>query len=294
MARVPALTTKGQAMTRSIVITGCSTGLGRAAALHLARRGWRVFATVRQESDQANLLVEAMAQDWQDRLIPVLCDITQPAQVERLGRVVADAAPALDALVNNAGTAWPSPLELLSLADLRAQLEVNVVAHLAVTQALLPQLKAAQGHLINVSSVGGRLVYPITGPYHISKFALEAMSDALRIELAPFGVKVVVVRPGSSPTAIWTTSLARAETEAARAHLGLYLPLAEAVRRAALASAHRGFPPEAFGRLVERILANPRPTPRYTLPAATGLLLFARALLPDRLWDWGVRRLLRW
>jgi NAD(P)-dependent dehydrogenase (short-subunit alcohol dehydrogenase family) len=253
-----------------------------------------VFATIRKESDQASLLVEAMAQGWQDRLIPVLCDITQAEHVERLARVVAGAAPALEGLVNNAGTGWPGPLELLPLADLRAQLEVNVIAHLAVTQALLPLLKAARGHVINVSSVGGRLVYPLMGPYHMSKFALEAMSDALRVELSPFGVKVVVVRPGSSPTAIWDTSLARVEAETARDRLGPYRPLAESVRRAALASARQGFPPEAFGRLVERILDNPRPAPRYALPAAAGLLLFARALLPDRVWDWGVRRVLRW
>lgn len=281
-------------MPPTIVITGCSTGFGRATALHLARRGWRVFATVRKESDHAALLVEAMAQGWHDRLIPVLCDITQRSQVERLGRVVSEAGPELQALLNNAGTAWPGPLELIALDDLRAQFEVNVIAHLAVTQALLPLLKAARGYLINVSSVGGRLVYPTNGPYHMSKFALEAMSDALRVELGPFGVKVVVIQPGSSPTQIWETSLQRVDTVGMAARAGPYQPLAEAVRRAALAGAARGFPPEAFARVVERILAHPRPAPRYAVPAGLGLILWARALLPDRLWDWGVRRALGW
>jgi NAD(P)-dependent dehydrogenase (short-subunit alcohol dehydrogenase family) len=148
--------------------------------------------------------------------------------------------------------------------------------------------------LINVSSIGGRIAYPITGPYHMSKFALEAMSDALRVELAPFAVKVVVIEPGSSPTPIWETSLKRAETEALRANAGPYGPLARAVERAALAGAARGFPPEAFARLVEKVLANPRPAPRYVLPASAGWMVRLRRVLPDRVWDWGVRRALRW
>lgn len=199
-------------MPKTMVITGCSSGLGRATALHFAALGWQVWATVRKEADLTSLLVEAMSQGWGERLVPVLCDITQAEQVARLARVVADATPTLDVLVNNAGTGYPGPLEFLPIADLRAELELNTLAHLAVTQALLPLLKPARGTLINVSSVGGRIVYPINGAYHMSKFALEAMSDALRVELAPSGVRVVIVEPGSSPTSIWTTSLERGQS----------------------------------------------------------------------------------
>ncbi len=281
-------------MPKTIVITGCSSGLGRATALHFAALGWQVWATVRKEADLSGLLVEAMSKGWGERLTPVLCDITQPEQVARLARVVADATPTLDALLNNAGTGYPGPLEILSVADVRTQMEVNTFAHLAVTQALLPLLKPARGTLINVSSIGGRIVYPINGAYHMSKFALEAMSDALRVELAPSGVRVVIIEPGSSPTAIWDTSLERGLNSEARQRAQEYAPLMAAVQRVALADAKRGFPPEQFARLVERIVTSRRPAARYTIPWFVGALIFLRQHLPDRLWDWAVRRVLNW
>lgn len=279
---------------KSMVITGCSSGFGRAAALRFAARGWLVFATVRKEADQARLLVEAMAKGWQDRLRPVLCDITNAAHVAHLRGEVASAAPQLDALVNNAGTAFPGPLEFLPLEELRAQLEINLIAHLAVTQALLPPLRAAKGTIINVSSVGGRIAYPLMGAYHMSKFALEALSDVLRVEVAPFGVKVVVVEPGSSPTAIWETSLGRASGDDAASRVADYAPLAATIRRLALAGARRGFPPEDFAALAEHILGQHNPAPRYVLGRSVRLYVLARRLLPDRLWDAILRRALRW
>src|SRR5690349_12394503 len=128
-------------MSKSIVITGCSSGFGRVTAFSLAQRGWIVFATVRKEADRADLLAEAAQKGCAELLKPVLCDITDAAQVAELGRVVAEAAPRLDALLNNAGTAFPAPLEMLAPDDLRKQLEINLIGHLAVTQALLPLLK---------------------------------------------------------------------------------------------------------------------------------------------------------
>jgi NAD(P)-dependent dehydrogenase (short-subunit alcohol dehydrogenase family) len=279
---------------KTTVITGCSTGLGRATALHLAERGWQVMATVRKEADEASLLAEAAERGCQERLYMMLCDITRADDVARLRQAVETATPGLDALINNAGTGFPGPLELLPLDDLRAQLEINLVAHVAVTQALLPALRRARGMILNVSSVGGRVAYPITGPYHMSKFALEAMSDALRVEVAPFGVRVVVIEPGSSPTPIWGTSLGRVAGDEAAARVGDYAPLAEAVRRAALGGARRGFPPEDFARLVERILGSRRPATRYVIPASVWFYILARRYLPDRVWDWIVRRALGW
>ncbi|MCC7361080.1 MAG: SDR family NAD(P)-dependent oxidoreductase [Anaerolineales bacterium] len=279
-------------MPKTMVITGCSTGLGRATALHCAALGWQVWAAVRRPADADSLLAEAGPAAA--TLTPVLCDITNSAQVAALAQQVGAATPGLDVLVNNAGTSYPGPLELLPLDELRAQLEINVVAHLGVSQALLPLLKAARGLLINISSVGGRVAYPLNGPYHMSKFALEAMSDSLRVELAPFGVRVVVVEPGASPTAIWQTSLARGLGSAARARAAAYAPLIESVRRAALAGAERGFPPAQFARLIQRIAASRRPAPRYVIPGLVSWIIFARWHLPDRLWDWGVRRVLKW
>lgn len=275
---------------KAILITGCSSGFGRVTALHLARRGWRVFATVRKPADRESLLAEASGLP----LDVLLCDVTDPAQVSSLFQSIRAAAPALDALLNNAGTAYPAPVELLPLDDLRRQLEINVVGQVAVIQAALPLLKAGRGVIVNVSSMGGRIAFPITGAYHASKFALEALSDSLRIELAPFGVRVVVLEPGGSPTAIWGTGEANAGSVLADPGAEAYRPLMDRYLRLARASARNGFPPQAFADLVERVLADPRPRARYTLGRNTALNLFARRLLPDWAWDAVIRRVFRW
>jgi len=276
------------------VITGCSTGFGRVTAFYLAERGWRVLATVRQAAQQAAMLAEAAERGLAGQLVPVLCDITQPPAVAALAQRAADDGAGLSALVNNAGTAFPGPLELLPLADVRAQLEVNLIGQLALIQALLPALKAARGTIINVSSVGGRVTLPVHGAYHMSKFALEAMSEVLRLELAHFGVRVVVAAPGSSPTPIWETSRQRARRSPMYAKLGAYAPLAAAVERMGLRSAASGFPPEIFARAIWGILNNPHPAVHYYVPRSAGLIVATRRLLPDWLWDQVVRRVLRW
>lgn len=279
---------------KTIVITGCSTGFGRVTAFYLAERGWRVVATVRREDQIAELAREAAARGWTERLIPVLCDITHPADVQRLAQTVAGLGPGLDALLNNAGTGYAGPLELLPLETVRAQLEVNLFGHLAVIQALLPRLKAAHGTVMNVSSIGGRMTYPLFGPYHMSKFALDAMSEVLRLELAHFGVRVVTLAPGASPTAIWETGLRRVHDSLLYTQLGEYAALAAAMEPRALKIGASGFPPELFARTVLRILNSRRPAPVYFVPRSAALIVAARWLVPDRLWDWGVRQFLRW
>ena len=281
-------------MTKSIVITGCSTGFGRATALRLARKGWQVFATVRREVDAANLAQEGAATGADDRLVAVLCDITLQDDVEQLARLVRERAPALDALVNNAGTGYAGPLETIPLADVRAQMEINTIGQLAMIQALLPLLKAGQGIIINVSSVGGRMTFPVNGAYNMSKYALEAMSDVLRVELAPFGVKVVIMEPAGSPTAIWETSLSRARQRSLAGSNGEYQPLIDAVERYARISARTGFAPELFARTVEKILNSRHPSARYAVPFAANIAMGLRRWLPDWAWDWGSRRTLRW
>lgn len=279
---------------KTILITGCSTGFGRITALHLAQRGWRVLATVRHEADAASLLVEAMSKNVKDNVVPLLCDITDDAQVRALAAQVRALTSTLEALLNNAGTAYAAPLELLPLNELRAQLNLNVVAQLAVTQALLPLLKAARGLIINVSSVGGKIALPVTGAYNMSKFALEAMSDVLRVELVPFGVRVVVIEPGSSPTAIWQTSLHRAEKTMEAVSADAYAPLIETVRKSAAERAIKGFPPELFATTVEEILNAAKPKTRYALPGSIRQRLFLRWLMSDEWWDKQVRKMLGW
>ncbi len=293
---------------KTIVITGCSSGFGRCTAMELATQGWHVFATVRKEVDCASLLEEAASRHVQANLTALLCDITQGEQVTALALQVATllrdetvsadqdtAVPPLDALLNNAGTAYGGPLELLPLEDLRAQMEVNFIAHVAIIQAFLPMLKAARGTIINVSSVGGRISVPATAAYSASKYALEAASDALRLEVIPFGVRVVIIEPSSSPTSIWQTSLQRSLE-----HLGQYKdnsPYARLlllVEKSARRSSRVGFPAQRFADLVVRILNSRRPRARYAVPKSAAWLLFVRRFLPDRLWDALLRRTLRW
>jgi NAD(P)-dependent dehydrogenase (short-subunit alcohol dehydrogenase family) len=279
-------------MPNNIVITGCSTELGRVTALHMASQGWTVFATVRRESDAAGLQAEAAGKGGPGTLEPVLCDITDPAQVAGLGQMLAARAPQLDALVNNAGTAYPAPLELLPPDELRAQLEVNLIGHLAVTQTVLPLLKAARGTIINVSSVGGRIALPVLGAYNISKFALEAFSDVLRLELAPLGVRVVVIEPSGSDTAIWETSRKRADIT--RVEQSPYKPLIASILKRSRAAAENGFPPQLFADTVFKIVNTPRPRARYPIPGSTGRSILMRRLLPDAWWDAMLRRSLKW
>ncbi len=289
---------------KTIVITGCSSGFGRATALGLAQRNWHVFGTVRKEADRANLLTEATGQGCQENITLLLCDITDEDQVKELAQQVeqhlregasAGEEPHLDALLNNAGTAVGGPLELLPLDELRAQFEINVFAHVNVIQAFLPLLKAIWGStIINVSSVSGRVATPIMGAYAASKFALEAISDALRVELAHFGVRVVIIEPTSSPTNIWETSLQRALPWLGRQREGPYGRLLAVTEKVARRSSKVGFPVQRFVDTVVRILDNRDPRPRYPVPASAARDIFVRGLLPDRVWDFMLRRALKW
>lgn len=279
--------------SKSILITGCSSGFGRLTALHLAKNGWRVFATVRKEADRISLKSEAA--QLGAPLEVLICDVNNAQHIRALADDLTARLPALDALLNNAGTAYAGPIELLPIESLRAQFEINVIAQIAVTQAVLPLIRAARGLIVNVSSISGRITSPVTGPYSASKFALEALSDALRVELAPFGVRVVVIEPGSSPTAIWQTSKARALALANTANsVGAYAPLVEAVLKRVEEIERTGFPPQQFVLLVERILNTRRPKARYALPATLNVIILVRKLLPDWIWDSIVRRALKW
>lgn len=284
---------------KTIVITGCSSGFGRVTALELAKRGWHVFATVRKEADATDLVAEASRLGYQENLTPLLCDITQEEQVTELAQQVkaqltSMQANALDALFNNAGTATGGPIELAALDDIRALFELNLIAHVNVIQHFLPLLKEARGSIINVSSVSGRIATPITGVYAASKFALEAISDALRVELAPFGVRVVLIEPSSSPTNIWKTSIQRSLEHMEPHRNGPYGPLLNLAERAASRSSKQGFPPQLFADTIVRILDSSKPRPRYIVPRNAASAVLLRRLLPDRLWDRLVRRAMKW
>lgn len=281
---------------KTIVITGCSSGFGRVSALELAKHGWHVFATVRKETDQADLLTEAATLGCKENLTPLLCDITQTEQVAALAQAVKEqlATNSLDALLNNAGTATGGPIELVSLDDMRALFEINIIAHVDVIQHFLPLLKEAKGTIINVSSVSGRIATPVTGVYAASKFALEAISDALRVELAPFGVRVVLIEPSSSPTNIWQTSIQRALQQMESHRNGPYGPLLNLAERSAVHSSKQGFPPQLFADTLVRIFDSYQPRPRYIVPRNAIIAVLMRRFLPDTLWDRLVRRAMKW
>src|SRR5256714_1921505 len=239
-------------VNRGVVVTGASSGIGAAIARDLAARSFRVFGTVRREQDGAPL--EAA------RVTPVLMDVTDAASIARARDEVSRAlagAP-LARLVHNAGIPSAGPLELVSLDQLRHVLEVNLVGAVAVTQAFLPLLKAARGRIVNISSVAGRGALPFMGPYAASKFALEGASDSLRRELLPFGVKVIVIEPGSFKTAIW----GKVEAMDLRRYAGPpHERVLDRFRRAALRGAERAPPPDEVVRAVWRARPAPRPPP---------------------------------
>ena len=191
----------------AVVITGASTGIGAASAVELARRGFSVFAGVRKRCDGERLKAQS------PHIVPLLLDVTDAGQIaaaaETVGRAVGDAG--LAGLVNNAGIVVAGPLEILPLDQLRLQLEVNVVGQIAVTQAFLPLLRKARGRIVNMGSFNGRIASPYLAPYAASKHALEALSDAMRLELRAWGIRVSVIEPGATTTPIWDKSLAAAD-----------------------------------------------------------------------------------
>ena len=183
----------------AVVVTGSSTGIGRACALHLDRLGFKVFAGVRKEADGERLRGEAS-----ERLEPLILDVTDSEHISRAAERVSEATGGgLAGLVNNAGIGVGGPLELLPLSDFRRQIEVNLIGQVAVTQAFIPALRRARGRLVFISSIGGLIATPYMSPYHASKFGIEAVGDVVRQELRQFGVQVSIVEPGSIATPIW-------------------------------------------------------------------------------------------
>jgi NAD(P)-dependent dehydrogenase (short-subunit alcohol dehydrogenase family) len=174
----------------AILVTGAAKGIGRATALHLDRKGHTVFAGVRNMADG-----DALCREASERLQPILLDITNADQVAQAAKTIQQmvGTKGLGGLVNNAGIAVPAPLEFMPLDEFRRQMEVNLVGQIAVTQAMLPMLKQAKGRIINISSVGGRIAGRMLGAYHASNFAVEALTDTLRQELAQWHIHVVSV-----------------------------------------------------------------------------------------------------
>jgi NAD(P)-dependent dehydrogenase (short-subunit alcohol dehydrogenase family) len=276
----------GAGETRSILITGSSSGIGRATAERFAARGWRVFASMRNpDAGGAELRARAAAAGW--RLTTPALDVTSDDSVAAASaEVLRDAGGRLDVLVNNAGYYAFGPLEETSPDELRAQLETNVVGVLRVTRALLPAMRARRaGTIVTLGSVSGRVAVPIGGPYHASKWALEGMIEALRLELIPFGVRVALIEPGPYHTALHDNQRLSA---AAGRDDSPYADLLAAYHRQA-AKLPRQEDLDPLIDVIERAATSENPRLRWPVgpTSLTGGRL--RAFVPDRLYEWLMR-----
>jgi NAD(P)-dependent dehydrogenase (short-subunit alcohol dehydrogenase family) len=274
---------------RSVLVTGASTGIGRATALRLDAAGWRVFAGVRRDADAAALRAEGSA-----RMTPLQIDVTEAGQIAAAAARVEAEGGRLHGLVNNAGVAVPSPLETIPLEEFRRQLEVNLTAQVAVTQALAPALRAGRGRVVFISSIGGRIAFPLTGAYHAAKFGIEAVGDVFRQELRPWDVRVSIVEPGSIDTPIWDRGERAADDIAddqprLRA---LYGRTMENYRRVVRQTAARGIAPEKVAAVVERALTAPRPRSRYLVGIDAKVQARLRPLIPTPVFDRIVARMM--
>jgi NAD(P)-dependent dehydrogenase (short-subunit alcohol dehydrogenase family) len=268
---------------RAVLVTGASSGIGEATALHLERVGFRVLAGHRRPEDGERLRDLAGP-----GLEPVRLDVTDEGDVAAVAERAGDR---LHGLVNNAGIPVPGAVELLDPGELRRQLEVNLVAAVAVTQAVLPKLRAARGRVVNVTSVGGRVATPYMGAYHASKFGLEAISDSLRRELLPQGVRVIAVEPGSIKTPIWRKGRDHAAGADLPADLEpVYRRELEVALKAADETGERGLEPEVVAATIATALTARRPKPRYVVGRDARAMIAAQALLPTRVFDRLMRR----
>ncbi len=266
------------------LITGCSSGIGRATALLLAEKGWRVFAAARRPETLDNL---ASA-----HITPLPLDVTDEASMIAAVKQILAQAGRIDALVNNAGYTEVGPLEEAHADEIRRQFETNTFGPLRMAQLVLPTMRAqGSGRIVNVSTMGGRIVIPFIGLYNGSKFALEALSDALRMEARPFGVRVIVVEPGGVRTNFNDTALQRAQrfvTDANSPYHRYFEPLNRFITQATASSS----PPETVAQVIAHALTTKRPRTRYVATPDARIMLAILPRMSDGMRDALWRRLL--
>jgi NAD(P)-dependent dehydrogenase (short-subunit alcohol dehydrogenase family) len=279
------------------LITGASTGIGRASALRLAGSGWTVLAGVRDPAAAERLA--AAAGEWPaGRLVPLQLEVTDQGQIAAAAELVREHAAragsaGLDALVNNAGIGLGGPVELITDEDLHRQFDVNVFGQLAVTRAMLPSLRSARGRILFLSSIGGRVAMAYTAPYAASKHAIEAFADAMRVELSSSNIQVGLIEPGSVATPIWDKSRSEADRLQIPPELqAAYGGVPAALEKALKDTAKRGVPPEQVAETIEKALTARRMRSRYVVGRDAQVMLIVKRLLPDHLFDRLVHRVL--
>ncbi|MCD1261508.1 SDR family oxidoreductase [Paenibacillus athensensis] len=269
------------------LITGTSSGFGLLTAVELARHGYRVAATMRDLSRSTALLDAAQQAGVAENIHGVQLDVTDASSIQKAVQAVWETYGRIDVLVNNAGYALGGFTEEIDMDAWRQQLETNVFGTIAVTKAALPLMRAAgRGLVINISSVSGRFALPAFAPYATSKFAIEGFSEALRLEMRPFGVNVVLVEPGPYRTDIWEKGFAGFASRSDSP----YKSRLEAILRYARRTAEASSDPAEVARLIARIAGHPRPKLRYPVGRKAALMLWLKERLP---WRWIEAMLLR-
>src|SRR5262245_20680274 len=266
----------------AVVVTGASTGIGRATALRLDGAGYRVFAGVRKEADARGL-----AQAGSDRLTPVTLDVTKVDEIESVREQVAEAVDGqgVVGLVNNAGVGGGGPIEFMPLDEPHRTLEVNLIGQVAVTQAFIPLLRKAKGTIVFIASIGGRVASPFLSPYNTSKFAIEALGESLRHELRPWEIEVAVVEPGSIDTEIWSKGneqTRRTIDEMPEDARRLYGPQITRFGEVISETASRGIPPDKVAEVVQKAIAADNAKHRYLVGTDAKIGARRNATLPDR------------
>lgn len=272
----------------NILVTGASSGIGRSTALHLARKGHRVFATGRNESALTELQAEAAG----TALETIRLDVTSADSIAAARRAVDEATDGygLDVLVNNAGYGTAGPAELCTDADLRAQYDVNVFGLMAMTRAFLPEMRErGAGKVINVSSIGGRVTVPMMGVYNSTKYAIESLTDALRMELRPFGVHFSLIEPGVINTGFADRSMH--EVTKYQSDDGPYAAVTARAQQLRELTDKQAVGPQVIARAIERAIRARRPRARYVAPFRARLMLLFVGIMPTRVNDWIMRRL---
>jgi NAD(P)-dependent dehydrogenase (short-subunit alcohol dehydrogenase family) len=273
----------------SVLISGVSRGIGRATALRLAAAGWTVYGTVQQVADGEALVAAAGAGGGE--VVPLQLDVSSDAQIAALDGALPDQ---LDAIVNNAGIVVSGPLETLSADELREQFEVNVVGAVALTTLVLPRLRASRGRIVFVSSLSGIVSTPMTGAYNASKFALEAIADAWRLELRPWGIAVSLVEPAMTDTDLWRNAPETLEAEAAEMsaeHRDLYGEHLDGMRKTVPRIQKMAKPVEGVAAAIERALTATRPRARYPVGVDVRVQAALSGVTPDRVKDAAFGRL---
>jgi NAD(P)-dependent dehydrogenase (short-subunit alcohol dehydrogenase family) len=280
----------GVATPCAVLITGATSGLGRAAAILLAEWGYEVFAAGRSSERRAEL--DALARERRLSLRTVELDVRDDGSVDRAMAQVEAAGGSIEVLVNNAGLAYVAPMEEIRLEDLHQQFETNFFGVVRMTQRVLPRMRERRrGRIINMSSMGGRLALPLFGPYSGSKFALEGMSDALRLELYPFGIDVVLIEPGYIPTGMEQTSTALSGGYRNGMERGPYAGIYKNFVRAWRRNASRAkTTPEDCARVILRAVRDAPPRTRYLVTPGSEFILWGKRLLPERFRDRLMRR----